>query len=599
MSHTLINHLLVEMKNTATQDRFFEKKGAEWHAYNGQTIIERVHQLERGLAALGYRSGDYLAIQSSNCLRWILSDYAIAALGGVSVSIYPSLPADQIAYIVKHSEVRLAFAEDVSQVEKLLSIIDDAPMLDQIVCFDDEATFADKRVLSFQKLMDRGQENSNESSLQEMEDRIAATPADNAHTLLYTSGTTGVPKGVSLSSTNLLANVEGCHDANPIERGDRFLSFLPLSHIFERTGQYYAILGGGNIYFCGDMTQVAKYLPEVNPMVMFAVPRFFEKIYAGVMDKFESGSALKRKIASWALKVGYAYEAAEQTGEISAGLRRKRALADKLVFSKVRDRLGNSLKHFICGGAPLSRKIAEFFKMIGVTILEGYGLTECSPVVSGNQYRAPRVGTSGPLLFNVEVSFGPDQEILVKGDSVFKGYFKEPEANAASFDAEGWFHTGDLGALEDGHLRITGRKKNIIITSGGKNVMPTPLEDALEIHPHVDQVIAVGNQRKFISALIVPSFDKLQEWADKRSLSWSSMEELISFREVQDHFQELVEKSMEGFARYEQIKKFIVLHTPFSIEDGTLTPKLSIRREQIEERYQYLIDALYRTDPAI
>jgi long-chain acyl-CoA synthetase len=467
-------------------------------------------------------------------------------------------------------------------------------MLAQIICFDAEYEPIDARVLKFEHVLKLG---SARLSPEDRADFLASLPArtpDDPHTLLYTSGTTGVPKGVMLSNGNLLSNIHGCQAANPVDQQDRFLSFLPLSHIFERAGQYYAISGGGAIYFCDEVTRVVDFLPEVNPTVMFAVPRFFEKIYSAVTTKFENESALKRRIATWAVKIGRQYHAAEFKQRPGLWLKLRHGIADRLVFSKVRGRFGSSLKYFISGGAPLKKEIALFLQAMGVIVLEGYGLTETSPVVSGNLAADPRMGNAGPVLSNVEVDFGPDGEVLVKGPSVFKGYYKDPQATAEAFDDKGWFHTGDLGELRDGCLHITGRKKNIIITSGGKNIMPTPIEDALEIHPMVDQVVAVGNQQKFISALIVPAFEHLQEWAHNQSLKWQDREELVNLKEVQEHFHEMVENAMQGFSGFERVKKFILLHSPFAIEEGTLTPKLSIRRDQVEKRYRELIEKLYK-----
>ncbi|MCF7796922.1 MAG: long-chain fatty acid--CoA ligase [Lentisphaeria bacterium] len=589
--NALIGQIIQNLKSTGSEPRFYEKQGDTWQGYSGETVIEQVLLVRANLTRLGYGNGDFIGIQSNNCLRWVLADYGIAASGGVSVAIYPTLPAQQIQYILQHSGTRLVFAENAEQVEKLLAISAECPALEHIVCFDDGATFDDRRVLNFTQFMAGDEDKDNPENLDQLLESLDKRDPNRPHTLLYTAGTTGVPKGVLLNNANLMSNVDGCQVANPVIAGDRYLSFLPLSHIFERTGQYYALSGGGIIYFCDNVDRVSEYLPQVNPMVMFAVPRFFEKVYAGVMAKFAAGSFIQSFIAGQALKIG---RKSLRKPALKHSIRYK--LADKLVFSKVRARLGDRLKYFISGGAPLSNQIAEFLEMMGIMVLQGYGLSETSPVISGNMYSNHRVGSSGPVLYNVEVAFDADQEILVKGPSVFGGYFKDPEGTSRAFDAEGWFHTGDLGALIDGHLHITGRKKNIIVTSGGKNVMPAPLEEALEIHPMIDQVVAVGNLRNFISALIVPSFENLQEWAREKALQWKNNEDLVNLSEVKIHFKELVDTAMERFARYERIKKIALLHTPFTIEEGTLTPKFSIRREQVEKRYQALIDALYQSD---
>ncbi len=573
---------------------FFEKIGGEWQGYTGNEVRSAVRELASGLTALGIKKGEHIGIVSENCPRWAFSDYACAVSGLVSVAIYPTLIAAQIQYIADHSEVRLVFAENKRQVQKLVEIKKECPHLQTIVCFDDSAEFTEDYIISFGSVLKLGQAYIEKNPELDWSARSAEIKPDDLHTLIYTSGTTAEPKGVMLTNRNLMSNVEGCQIANPTDENDIFLSVLPLSHVFERTGEYYAMVRGGRIYYAEDIARMVKNLEEIQPTIMFAVPRLFEKMYTRITAKLASGSSIKRKIADWAIAVGEETSRCRKAGRIGAIQSLKNTVADRLVFSKIKVLFGKRFKWFICGGAPLSPEIGKFFDALGVIILEGYGLTEASPVITGNHWNNNHYGTVGPVLENVEIKFAADNEILARGPSIMQGYYKDKPATLEAIDDDGWLYTGDIGEMDaDGMLRITDRKKNIIVTAGGKNVVPLALESALTMDEYIEQVVVVGDRRKFISALIVPSFEQLTAWARKLEISFSEYEDLIKNSEVIAHFKEIVNKKMESFARFEQIKKFVLLHQPFTIEDGTLTPKLSIKRKVVETRYADLIEALY------
>ncbi len=595
MSYKTVSEMFYDVTGRfATRDLLHEKVKKEWIGYSGDRIRQTVEDLSYGLSALGVKRGEHVAILSNNCPRWAFTDYSCAISGLISVAVYPTLTAQQIQYIVDHSESRLVFAEDKRQVDKLIGIKAECSQLQTIVCFDDSIEFEEEFILSFGSVLSLGQNyKASHPELSWQKEAGKIKPTD-LHTLIYTSGTTAEPKGVMLTNHNLMSNVADCQIANPTDDSDVFLSVLPLSHVFERTGEYYGLCRGSRIYYAEDIAKMVANLEEVQPTIMFAVPRLFEKMYSRITGKLSAGSPLKQKIAAWAIGVGEKTSARKKQGRIGIGLSIKNKLADKLVFSKITALFGPRFKWFICGGAPLSPEIGKFFDAIGVIILEGYGLTEASPVISGNHWNNNHYGTVGPTLENVAVKFAADGEILAHGPSIMQGYYKDQEATAAAIDADGWLHTGDIGVLdENGMLHITDRKKNIIVTAGGKNVVPLALESALTMDDFIEQVVVVGDKRKYISALIVPSFEQLSAWARKLEISFSEYEDLVKNSKVIAHFKTIVNEKMESFARFEQVKKFILLHQPFTIEDGTLTPKLSIKRKIVEQRYASLIEALY------
>lgn len=579
--------------NYADKILFKEKVNGEWVGFTGQQTRETVENAAYGLAALGIEKGDHLAILSTNCCRWAFADYATSCYGAASVSVYPTLIAKQIRYIVHHSDSKLIFAQDLEQVDKVREIKADCPLLKTVVCFDDAAQFEEDYIISFQDLVDKGKAYKAGGDVFDFESRAREVQPDDVLTLIYTSGTTGNPKGVMLTNTNLTSNVQGALERIQVGSESVFLSFLPLSHSFERLVDYLCTTVGGTIAYAEAMDKVIDNLSEVEPTHAVSVPRLFEKMYSGVQAKFASGSFIKRMIANWAVKTGYEYAAARKSGNIPAKLQKRYKRADKLVFSKVKALLGSNFDFFVSGGAPLPAEIGKFFDAAGILVLEGYGLTETSPVIGVNPREDYRFGTIGPPLVNVEVKIADDGEILSRGPHIMKGYFKDEAATREAIDEQGWFHTGDIGLLEDGYLRITDRKKNLIVTAGGKNIAPAPIEAALVMSKFIEQALVIGDRRKFVSAILVPSFSELAAWATEQQITDTTPESLVANEKVKALYDEVVAAAMSDFSRYEAVKKYLLLTKEFTIDDGTLTPTLKIKKRVVEERLKTEIEALY------
>jgi len=579
--------------NYAEKELFREKVDGEWIGITGREARETVENATYGLAAMGLQRGDHIAILSTNCPRWAFSDYAIACFGGSSVSVYPTLIASQVQYVVNHSESKLIFAQDQEQVDKVREIKSQCPHLRTIVCLDDTLTFDEDYIISFNDLLEKGKGYRTGADAFNFETRVSEVTPNDVLALIYTSGTTGNPKGVMLTNGNMCSNIDGGLDRITVGNDSVFLSFLPLSHSFEKIVDYICTTDGGTVAYAEAMDKVIDNLKEVEPTHACSVPRLFEKMYAGVQAKFAGGSFIKRMIANWAVKTGYAYADARRSGNVPDKLAKKYARANKLVFSKVQALLGPNFKFFVSGGAPLPAEIGRFFEAAGIKILEGYGLTETSPVIGLNPEDDYRHGTVGPPIYNVEVKIADDGEILSRGPHIMKGYFRDEAATRECINEEGWFHTGDIGVLEDGYLRITDRKKNLIVTAGGKNIAPAPIEAALVLDKYIEQSLVLGDRKKFISAIVVPNFAELTTWAEENGVAETDPESLIENDKVRELFDDVVENAMSSFSRFEAVKKYFLMPKEFTIEDGTLTPTLKIKKRIVEERYKDKIDALY------
>ncbi len=575
------------------KELFTEKVDGEWVGDKGKDIYEMVKYASYGLSSVGINAKDNIAIMSTNCRRWAYSDYAIATRGATSITVYPTLIASQAQYILAHSDSKLIFAEDAHQMEKVLQIKADCPKLNTVVYFDESLSYDDENIISFNQLIEKGRAYAAGSDVYDFEEQAMSVKADDILTVIYTSGTTGNPKGAMLMHSNLVSNVLSCNARLGITEKDKFLSFLPLSHSFERLGDYVGTHMGANITYAEAMDTVIANLSEVNPTVAISVPRLYEKMYAGVQAKFAAGSFIKRKIAAWAVKTGYEYVDARNSGTISPKLAKKKKRADKLVFGKVQALLGTQFRLFASGGAPLANEIGKFFDAAGIMILEGYGLSETSPVITVNPQTDYRFGTVGPAIDGVEIKIADDGEILSRGPHIMKGYYKDEAGTREAINEEGWFHTGDIGIIEDGYLRITDRKKNIIVTAGGKNIAPAPIEGALIMSKFFEQALVHGDRRKFISAILVPNFEELSAWASENEITDVAPEALCENPKVNDMIMGEVETIMGNFSGYEAVKKVILLPREFSVEDGTLTPTLKIKKRIVEERYKAKINALY------
>ena len=551
----------------------------------------RIRALAMGLRDLGCGPGRKLVILSENRPEWILTDLANLCLGGVTVPIYPTIVPPQIKYIIEDSEAAVVVCSTAALRENVEAIRAELPNVTHCLTMEDEAPAG---FLTLSEIMRRGEALDHEKPELFESLTLAVRPGDLA-SIIYTSGTTGLPKGVMLSHSNFTSNIDAMDQVTDFNRTDTILSFLPLSHVLERMTTFAFLYKGASIAYAESIETVADNLLEVRPTIMVSVPRLFEKIYAKVMDNVLAGSALKKKIFFWSVRAGLRHARLSIAGrKIPAGLAFRRRLAHKLVFHKILEKTGGRIKFMVSGGAPLSRDIAEFFYAIGVIILEGYGLTETAPVVACNTFDRIRFGTVGPVVPGVQVRIAEDGEILVKGPNVMLGYYKKPAETAEAL-VDGWFHTGDVGFLDgDGFLTITDRKKDLIVTAGGKNVAPQPIENTLKRIPGVANVVVVGGKRKFISAIIVPDKDKVIQLAQQKGLAFATYEELLAGPEIRTALLEAIDKATPDLAPYEKIKKIILLDRDFEIDREKLTPTLKVKRNRVEEKYKDLIDDLYR-----
>ncbi len=595
MAYTTIPGMFLETTKTNTErPAYFEKVGGEWKEYKYGEVREIVKKFAAGLASLGLKKDDKVAIQAHNCPRWAISDYAIASIGAASVTVYPTLISHQIKYIIDDSDTQYVITQDQSQTDKILEFIQDSPKLKGIIAMDNTHDPA-RNIISYNHIIELGEKYIKDTGFTLGKASKDIKP-DDLLTLIYTSGTTGNPKGVMLSHDNLISNVKA--GAKHIDFGteDTFLSFLPLSHVFERmTGHYTAFSLGSKTYYAESIDTIGENMLEVGPTIVISVPRVFEKINAKVIDKVSNDPAIRQKIFWWAIGVGKEAAKLLTCGKQPSGmLGFKFKIADKLVFSKLKAKVGGNLRFFVSGGAPLSKEVGEFFASANIPILEGYGLTETSPVITANQESLYKFGTVGCLLENIEVKIADDGEILCKGPNVMLGYYKNPEATKEAIDKDGWFYTGDIGKFdEDNYLMITDRKKSILVTAGGKNIAPAPLEMALTSSKYIEQALAIGDRRRFVSAVIVPSFEILEEWAKGKEIEYSDRKTLLDHHSVHELFDTEVAKTMEKFSQYEKIKKYTLLPNEWTIESGETTPKLSVKRKVVEKNYAKEIDGIY------
>src|SRR5687767_11309230 len=559
-------------------DAVQSKVNGTYQPISHRTLATRVQHIGLGLRGLGIERGARVGILSENRPEWAIADYACLTSCLIDVPVYPTLPAEQIAYILKDAGV-------VAQIRPGL------PGLRHVIGFGD--TVWSGVDMSFADLEARGNAASPSVSPERYrQEALTAKPGDIA-TLIYTSGTTGEPKGVMLTHDNFYSNVAVCAELLPF-RDDVALSFLPLSHVFERMGDYLMMACGVSIAYAESIDTVPTNMQEVRPTVMMSVPRLYEKMYSRVLENALAGGQVRKRIFFWARAVADRWADQTLAGRTPGGLLGfAYRVAQKLVFSKLKARTGGRMRYFVSGGAPLAPEINKFFYAAGLTILEGYGLTETSPVIAVNTPKDFRIGTVGRPIPGVEVMIAPDGEILTRGPHVMKGYYNKPEATREAIDADGWFHTGDIGELRDGFLAITDRKKDIIVTAGGKNIAPQPLENKVKSNKYVAQADMLGDKRKFPSMLIVPNFDQLEKWAMKRNIIWTDRAQLLRMPTIQAKMEKEVAEELAGTAHFELPKKIGLLEEDFSIERGELTPTLKVKRRAIDKHYKTLIDSLY------
>ena len=589
---------------------------APYETISWDQVSEDAHTLAAYMIKHGVEPGDRVALLSENRYEWAVVDLALQLIGGINVSLYTTLPANQCAYILNNSEAKMFFVSTGIQLKKAREVFDSCEHLNRVIAFDEpniESYMEDKYVNLFEKVMAEGLKLYPEYE-DEIHKRTKAIEPEDLATLIYTSGTTGKPKGAMLTHRNIVSNIKAAHQRIDIKDTDRCLSFLPLCHSFERTAGYYAMLAGGaEIYYAESVDTVAKNMTEACPTIIMSVPRLFEKIYNLVTKSVEEGTAVKQKIFEWAQNVGQKY-ADGQRGLVSV----QKKLADKLVFDKLKERTGGNIRFFVSGGAALPAEIGNFFMGAGLNIIEGYGLTETSPIMCCNTYGDEQMGTVGKVLPGVTVAIqrledseiiselsGEDYptdhtseqgEILCKGPNVMKGYWKNDEATREMIDDEDYLHTGDVGRFVNGKLEITDRIKHMIVNAGGKNIYPGPIEDMFKTCKWIDQLVVVGENQPYMAALIVPDFEVLEEHANKEAIAYESIEELLDKEEIQNIYRREIRSKTSEMASHEKIRDFRLVPNEFTVETGELTPTLKIKRRIVEDKYGHLIDDIFADD---
>lgn len=593
-SGTLVDLFFRAIERFGDAEALRVKRGGRWWPITYNEVLDDVRALAAALDELGVRRGERVAILSENRPEWALADYAALCHGALGVPIYATLPAKQVSYVLRDSGARVAFVSNPEQLDKVREVWEELPSLERVILFDDSRE-RDERVMSLGTALDVGRARSAGESAADFRSRARTASPDDVATVLYTSGTTGDPKGVMLTHNNIHSNVEAVGRLLELTPNDVSLNLLPLSHIYQRAVDYILFAHGCTTAYAESIEAVAANLVEVKPTVMAAAPRMYEKIHARVM----SAKGVRRRLVLWAAAVGDRWARDTLAGRTpSPGTRLQHALADRLVFSKLRKRTGGRLRFFVSGSAPLSPDVATFFYAAGLLILEGYGLTETSPITNVNRLEDFRLGTVGKPIPGTEIKIADDGEILARGPQVMKGYFNNPEATKEAIDGDGWFHTGDVGEIDaDGFLRVTDRKKDLIVTAGGKNIAPQPIENRLKTNAFVAEAVMLGDRRPYPVVLIVPDFDVLAPWASAAGIDRADEpHELVRDARVQQKMEEEVLGMVEDLARYERPKKVALLGEELTVEGGELTPTLKVKRRVVEERFRDLIKALY-ADP--
>jgi long-chain acyl-CoA synthetase len=586
----LFDCLQNRLNGKSLPDMLAAKENGKWKTYSTEEVKTTIDKLSAGLLNLGIQCGDMtaesrdkIAILSKNRPEWIMLDMAVQQTGAILTPIYPTINVQDLEFVLNDAQVKIVFVNDEELFHKVLSVKERVPSLQEIYTFEHVANARHwKDILQLA-------DEAGHAKIKSIADNIEY---EDLATIIYTSGTTGTPKGVMLSHRNILSNVMACSPCLPHFDNMRALSFLPLNHIFERMITYFYLFRGISIYYAESMDTIGDNLREVKPDIFTTVPRLLEKVYDRIMAKGAELTGVKRKLFFWAHDLATRYEIDKPMG---FGYNLQLKLANKLIFSKWREALGNRLKCIVSGGAACQVRLIRIFTAAQIPILEGYGLTETSPVISVNRFEAEnrRFGTVGPLIDGIEVKIAEDGEILCKGPNVMMGYYKRADLTEESMSNE-WYHTGDIGMMVDTkYLKITDRKKELFKTSGGKYVAPLPIENKLKESTFVEQIMVVGAERKFVGALIVPAFPNLKDWARKQGIADMPNEELIKQPKVLDMFRELVDSFNKYFNHVEQIKKFELLPHEWSIETGEMTPKLSIKRKVVMEKYHQAIEHIY------
>jgi len=589
LKKTLVQLLIDAYRKYDLQSDFiFTKKNDKYEGINRTNLLNEIFKMKSFFAKLKIKAGDKIAIISENRVEWVVTDMACIISGVINIPLYTSLSKESVKYILKDTGTVACFVSNDHQFGKMMTIKDELPDLKYLICFNDiQHKFFDNNILMFSEISKKENNKSISELIDELEICSEKIKEEDVLTLIYTSGTTGIPKGVMLTQKNIYSNVISCTKTLPINEQDGFLSYLPYSHIFERTAGYYlAFFTGSKIYYAQSIDTIGVQMPEVKPTMVITVPRLLDKMYNRLMKNAdEMPHGYKKRL----LLYGIFFAKANPDKKNSV----RRKLLDKLVYAKIRERTGGRLRFFVSGGGALNKSIGEFFDAIGIMTLEGYGMTETSPVISVNLPEFNKFGSVGKPLIGNEVKIDDDGEILVKGDLVMKGYYKDEEETRRTI-VDGWLHTGDLGEwIGKNQFRITDRKKSLFKSSGGKYVAPTHIEDIILQVPYVDQILVVGNEKMYVTALIVADLTELRYVAQKIGIEITNDKELITNDKLLKKIEEDINEAQKNLSSFEKIRKFTLLEKSFSIEDGELTPTMKIKRKFVEEKYKQVIDKMY------
>ena len=589
MSQGTVPELLDEVvKAHADSSAYRYKKDGRWVDISWSECRVQVSRIARGLMAFGVKQGDRVGILGATRLEWILTDFGISCAGAATVGIYPSNLAADCAHIVNHADIEVLFVENADQLSKIVAEKENLPNLREVVIWDGDAS---SEALDWSRFLEKG----DTVDAGQLTERSNAIKPDDLASLVYTSGTTGVPKGAMISHKNLVFTSWSIRQSMFSRPDYVALLFLPLAHVFARMIVYANLQSGTTIAIAEDLTKVAENMREIRPHTIPSVPRIFEKVYCKILSDVEAAGGMKKRIFDWAISVGRRVSRLKQQKRpISALLAIQNTLADKLVFHKIQAVFGGRLEYAVSGAAPLNKDIAEFFHACGVLILEGIGMTENTSFSNLNLIDNNKFGTVGPAGQGIEVKIGEDGEVLFRGDNIMQGYFKNPEATAKTFDDDGWLLSGDIGEIdEDGFLKITDRKKDLIITAGGKNIAPQRIERIMRTSYYIAQMMAYGDRKRYIAALVTLEPEALAEWAQANGANGGGVEELSKDPRVCELIQAEVDERNKQLASYETVKKFHILPGQFTIEGGELTPTQKLRRKAIAERYRAELEALF------
>jgi long-chain acyl-CoA synthetase len=575
------------------KNALYYKEGDEWKGISWKDFGERIDNAAKGLLELGIEENELIAIYSGNRPEWTICDYAIMSVRCSTVTIYATNTSEQAEYIVNDAKIKVIFVDDQFQYDNVMKFFDGSNTLTNVIVFNRSVVIDNsKNVMYLDDLYELGKKSDKEELLQT---RLKSGTPDDIAAIIYTSGTTGDPKGAMLAHESFFVEMDALKPAFPMGEDDIELVFLPISHVYEKTSLHWIHSKGATQYFCYDTNKIVEYFKEIRPTYMVGVPRLYEKMYAAVYADIERSSTLKKKMFAWGLETGKKYRFAEYRGEkIPPLLKLQHQIAYKLVLQKIRDILGGRLNFFSAGGAPLAKDIEEFFFAANIFIAQGYGLTETAPMGTYNSPKDFKFGTVGKPISGNHIKIAPDGEILIKGGNVMRGYYGKPEATKEVMTEDGYFMTGDIGEFdENGFLKITDRKKDIIVTANGKNIAPQAIESKIGQDYYVEQIAIIGDREKYLIALIVPSFPALEEYAKDRGIPFETHADLVNHPQVIKLYHDRIEARTKNLAHHEKIQKFTLLCDPFSVEKGEITPTLKNKRKTIANNYQDVIQNMY------